>query len=220
MAPTYCTPADIAARLQLMNKDMTDRLTFDNSNTYPRLSEIEGWIEDAEDFIDDNTFLSWKEKTVLNEFYDNPGVKYQGRYYRMGVELYLENTDIRNITLLNVYHGGTWTDFVATKTLGQGPRDGDWWYHKQDGVIMLFVDWGMEDDPIEISYTYGKAIVPRQIKDACINLVAAKVLEAEDYVVQFPDNPNMINLDKKVKNFRDAAQRTIDNYRRSKSVQY
>ncbi len=94
MAVTYCQTTDVQRVLQIV--------AFSGSTT-PTTTQVESFINEAEDEIDNRTGHAWREVTVVNEFYDLIAYS-QVNHRQTGIPIFLRHRAIRT---LNSSEGGT-----------------------------------------------------------------------------------------------------------------
>lgn len=171
MAAIYATVAQIVSLLGIVDKD-GNRPTL-SANTIPTSTEIEEFIEDAESDIEEFCNAVWKEGTVTDEYHSTPTIHH--RRFRFGIQLQVRHQPIRSFTKIEVWDGTAWRDLVATGTLGSGPADGDYFINLKEGLLYLNSDYptAYYENNIRLTYTWGKATVPKAIRRATIFLASA-----------------------------------------------
>jgi hypothetical protein len=189
--PTYTTAAKIASLLQYTKNDPTSnkqiRFEFD-ATSLPTLDEVNEWILEAEDDIDDITRKSWRLNTLTRpEYHDYRSKQVYGRYVdRSGRRIYqirFNNQDIRTIDggegdKIEIWDGNQWIDFVAEKTLGQAMYEDDYYIDYGRNSIFLFNSFPIPgSNTIRLTYRWGLAIVPKSIQRICTWIVGADINE-------------------------------------------
>lgn len=89
MAVEYCEVTDVQRILQL-------GIAF-GAGTTPTSTQVEAFINRAEDEIDNRTGHAWREVTVTNEFYDLVAYS-QVNHRETGIPIYLRHRAIRTLT--------------------------------------------------------------------------------------------------------------------------
>ena len=217
MATTYCTSDDVANFLQLEN-------AFSSSTT-PTKSQVESWINEAEDLIDKLTNHAWREKKVENEYHDIPTriVEGQVRWWT-GLPIYLHHRKVRQFDSnqgdkLEIWNGGEWENWITNKTEG---RNKDFWVDYEDGIIYLRnITPYIWKKAVRVTYRYGETSVPNDIKRLCVMMVAKIILTNEDRsvvmiggeTVNIPYSGKVEILDKQIKEI-------LDRYREAVAVVY
>jgi len=185
----YATAANVGSFLNI---------TID-ANSDPTKDEVEGFIEEHEDFIDQQTGHAFRTITITREYHNFPMEGWQGRYYYAweGMAIHLKHREIRltaapNLKLdtaagdkLEVFDGSTWIDWTATRT---DARDGDFWVEPDRGILWIRTYANAPRKmSIRIIYRFGESAVPKDIRRATILLSAIDVTLAENTRVTFQD---------------------------------
>ena len=95
--PVYCTSADVFEFLQLgasSDSNFTGQTDF-SASTNPTQTTVEGWINESEDWIDQETMHAWRAVTVTKEQHHVHAPQYQRRD---GSEIKLLHRNIRTLT--------------------------------------------------------------------------------------------------------------------------
>lgn len=227
MTTTYCQAADVAAALQLMESDGSSRLTFDGDSK-PMLSEIDDWILEVEDWIDDYTLDSWRSISAEPETHRaERRSNVIGYGWPRSNIVYLRHNNITAMDnaqsdKLEVTISNDWVDILdPANGYEQGAvyGEGHFFVDTQKGRIYIYgVSVKVGPATIKVTYRYGYATVIRPIKRAAILLVSMRFLSGDDYINLFPDNPNNIALQSKHDNFEKEAYKLLDRYRRVISI--
>jgi len=195
MSVTYCEAQDVVNFLRLKDED-GQRLIIDDSNEHITKTEIEALILDTEAYIDDQTHHAWRSTSVADELYNCPFVRwgYHGYRYPLTAVLekpiFLKHRNIRgpfvaDTDKIEVWESSAYVDYVADKTEG---RDDDWWCDYAQGILYFVSSYPTRYlNAVKMTYRYGhETTVPRDIKKACIMLVAMDILATEGYSVLVP----------------------------------
>lgn len=208
MAVTYCTALQIAAFMQIDD--------FSGSTT-PTTTEVEDIINDNEDSIDQQTHHAFRAVTITNEYHDWPFPK---RYYRPdGIPVFLSHREIRltaGLVLdtaagdkLEVFDGANFIDWTASASFTEGRGD-DYWIEPDRGILwMRNTSFYPRQRSIRLTYRFGAASVPNDIRRATILLTAAFVLSNEDYSMKMPEGTDGIPHINKAENWRREAERIL-----------
>ena len=178
----YCTATDVARYLQL---DFTL-----GAGTTPTETDVEQNIIDAQDEIDRQTHHAWRESQVLNEFYNFPteGRTYSryglgGDLYTTGLKIDLRHRKIKDFDTnegdkLEIWNGTEYVDWITTKTEG---RADDFWIDQEQGMLYVryFYPFFIER-AIRLSYRFGDATVPNDIRKATAMLAAIDYISSDD----------------------------------------
>lgn len=219
---TYCQPSDIAAILQLMEKDGSSRVTFDDQSK-PTLSEIEDWIEEEEDWIDDYTLDSWRPVSIPKPEYHRGERRGNVIGYgepRAHVVYLTHNSIVKPLDsesgdTLEIAQNISWFDLLADGTEGDVYGHGDFFIDPDKGRIYIYgKDIKIGPGTIRVTYRHGQSSVIRPIKRACTLLTAMRFLSSDDYINLFPDNPNNIQLQAKYVSFKTEAYEKMNRHRR------
>jgi hypothetical protein len=195
MTVTYTTAANVASLMGVTTWDGTSD---------PTLTEVEAIINRWEDIIDRRTGHGWRTKTSLLEYFD---VDATTRDVDDQLSFKLANRSITTLTsgtdTLEVWTGGAWTDYLATKTEGRG---GDYWVDTTNGVLYLIDYPDSGDAKVRVQYRYGESAVPGDITDACTKLVAADLLAQDDRSFIVPEGGQNINMNEKARQWKTEAE--------------
>lgn len=169
----YCEVTDVQEEMQAE--------TAFSASTRPTLATIQKWIYSASDTIIQETGHAWHEVTVTDE-YHNIDTNYQ-YHLRAGVRIKLNHRKIREFSSasgdhLYVWDGSAYVDYLTDKTEG---RDNDYWVDYTNGVLYLTSYYQrVFEKPIKLTYRYGETSVPYDIRQACAQMVAERLLNFED----------------------------------------
>lgn len=211
MAVTYCADTDVQAVIQ--------KATAFGAGTTPTKTQVEGFINEAEDEIDQRTNHAWRSKIVTDEYYDIPtkgSRTHHFGYPHDGIPIYIRH---RNITTfvsgtdkIEVWNGSEWIEWVATKTEG---RANDYWMDNERGVLYLRLFWPhFLTKAVRLTYRYGEATVPKDIKKACSLIASIKVLQSDDRsaVLSETGDPTRMTYDNRVTQWQKEVDRIIKNH--------
>ncbi len=219
MATTYCTVQDLSSFLQLMVPDGKARKQF-TSGTDPAYDEVEAWINETEDYVDQYTHSAWRELTITDETHESKGYqKIQSRARVLAVIVHLQHRPIKVLSTgsgdkLEYFDGSNWRDLLLIATEGEGPGDSDFWVDLRKGKVYLQSYAPVRGSAtIRVTYRYGKTPVPNTIKRATLLLTAIQFLRADDYKREFPDNSQTFSVESKATSFRSEAHRIMDMYK-------
>lgn len=188
MTVTYCTADNVASLLRLVD---SAGVRFDpDGASDPTQSEIEGWINEAEDYIDEHTHHAWRSTVVTNETHD-----YHMRWDGFGdIE---HAVTLRNRAVLTFSHttdkielwnGSAWKDILDPANGCTEARDKDYWVDYQLGIIYLVAQRPlMGRGMVRVTYRYGETVVPGDIKRAAELFVGIQYLQSDFYRRGLPD---------------------------------
>ncbi len=178
MAVTYAQATDVQRIIQ--------GPTFSGSTT-PTTTQVEAFINAAEDQIDRDTRRAWRSVTVTDEYYNIPKVHnvghHQGHGHRRFIKIYLRHRHVKTFAgvsgdKLEIWDGSSDVDWIATKTEG---RADDFWVNYTDGILYVRMQHALyHEDGAKLTYRYGETTVPSDIKDATAMLAAVMVLGSDD----------------------------------------
>lgn len=174
MVVTYCAATDVQ---RVLNKP-----TAFSSSTTPTSTQVESFINEAEDEIDRRTQHAWKSTSVSNEYYDIPSYPVRLEGFTTGFEINLRHRKITTLATptdkLEVWNGSSWVDWVATKTEG---RANDYWLDLEQGKLFIKNFYlFFRRKGIRMTYRYGESSVPKDIQRAAAMLAAIQILRMED----------------------------------------
>lgn len=172
MSTTYCQDVDVRRILQ-------NTFAF-GTTTAPTKVDVEACINAAEDEIDKRTQHAWREITVTDEFYDLlvTNIDNQGS----GLPIGLRHRKIKAFDTakdkLEVWTGTSYEDWLDTKTEG---RNKDFWLDAERGILWLRYYFAFyRKMAVRLTYRYGEASVPYDIKDACAMMAAIIFIQNDD----------------------------------------
>lgn len=209
----YCTTADVFVFLQLgasSDVNFTGKTDF-NSTTNPTQTTVKSWIDESEDYIDQETMHSWRSTEVTKEQHHLEIPHYQ---LRDGSEIKLLHRNIRTLTvgvdLLEIWNGSIYEDYLTTRTEG---RNNDYWVNEQDGFIFIktYPAYLPRTFGVRVTYRYGDKVVPASIKRACVLFTAVHFLQSEDRSVLLPEGSSNISYDTKSEKWEKKAEKIIEN---------
>ena len=213
MAATYCLEKDIATKLNYKTGDA--RLVF-SSSTFPTLEEVTELIEQAETDIESKTNNSWKSKTKPDEYHDFDGCRYSGysKGYRSVYVFTLdEGAPIIAISKFEVLVNGTFVDYIATKTEGNGVFDEDYWIDKAAKKVYLHTNFPtIGYRQVRFTYTYGNTVVPKDIKKATILMVSIEVSEMRGDNVMRTEGENNFEFSNLMRSWKKQIKNIIDEH--------
>lgn len=183
----YATALQVTQRLNLTDQTGVQytALTIDNIVVPPK-AVIEEMIEEAELDIEKECGRAWRTITVSDwEYHDFSFRDYRRSRGTHGIrgrrerKIRLNFDFVSAITAFEILTGaGTWTDLVATGTLGVSPYDpdGDYFFQGRD-LYMLSTTPMYGRDNVRVKYTYGETVVPKDIRKACILIAASRIID-------------------------------------------
>ena len=203
----YCTSAQVFAFLQLATTGGLGGTDF-TTNTTPKKATVEEWIVEAEDEINQQTMNSWKTISVVDEIHT---IKNPTRYYE-GSQIFLEHRNITTFATptdkLEVWNGSTDEDYLITRTEG---RNSDYWVDEKLGVLWLrtYPRILSRTFDVKITYRFGEAAVPGDIRKACIRLAAIALIQSDDKSIVIPEGSQNIPLFEKTEIWQAQADKII-----------
>ena len=166
MATTYCTVADVADFLRVPI----------TATTTPNKTQVEKIILRKEEELDRRIGHTFgRNKTITKEIHDLP-LLYT---YGWGTPLFLQHRNCRDLDSaqgdkIEIWEGAasSYTDILNNTE----------WYEFEPVYGRLFLRGYifsiMRKNRVRVTYRYGDATVPDDIKDACIKLVAIDLLNS------------------------------------------
>lgn len=221
MVVTYCTAADVASLVNIIDPEDDSRLVFTTS-TFPKLAEVEQFINDAEDEIDQYIQHAYRSKSVSGEYHTLEGERYHNALkWINGVYVLVVQLEHREITtpvsgtdLFEFFNGDTWEDLIADYTKGDGSSEGDFWIDEELGAVYflgVFPTIGRRNT--RFTYRYGASSVPNDIRRACANLAASTIVASDVYFRAFPDNTPRWSFQTWADKFQTKAYKLLDKRR-------
>ena len=214
MAVEYCAVTDVQRMLAVA--------TPYSGSTNPTTTQVESFINEAEDTIDQQTQHAWRTVTVSNEFYDFP--TQVSTYARglsgsrggiNGIPIHLRHRKITTFASgtdkLEVWDGSSYVDWIATKTEG---RADDFWIDQEQGILYIryYYPYFIKK-AIRLTYRYGESTVPNDIQQATAMMAAIKIIMSDDRshnVIETGD-PTRQNYDQRISKWQADINRILRN---------
>ena len=215
--PSYCTANDVAAFLQVDD--------FSGSTT-PTSTDVEAFIDMAEGRIEELTNHAWstaKVRTVTDERARVQTVRSNAINVRGRIQL--AHYPILSLAgasgdTLKVWEGSTYVDYCDSangKDIGTSVTDvdGDMWVDTERGIIYIenYATHNMLNSSpagvdAYVSYEYGDATTPQDIKLATIYFTASTIAANDDLNLMQEADDSMDNATKSQK-FEDMAMKIL-----------
>ena len=200
MAVTYCTAAQVASFLNISTPD---------GSSDPTLTEVEGMINENEDYIDMVTGHAWRSVTVTDEIHSMENYAFN---ISDGVSISLHHRKITafqsGTDKIEIWDGSQDLDYVANKNEG---RDKDFWVDLTNGRV--FIKTFPRSLPrffgAKITYRYGESSVPGDIQKACKLLTAKDLVENDDKSLLLPEGSSNVPLLSKAERWLEEAEKII-----------
>ena len=181
MATFYCSVADVSDFLRIPI----------TSTTSPNKVQVEKLINRREEYLDRRIGHTFgRNKTITNENHDL-ALLYT---YGWGTPIFLQHRNCRDLSSadgdkIEVWNGagGNYTDILNDTQYYE--------FESTYGRLFLrgYLFSIMRKNRVRITYRYGDATVPDDIKDACIKLVARDILSTSFRMDTLPMGANAIN---------------------------
>jgi hypothetical protein len=210
----YCTANQIAAFLQVDD--------FSGSTT-PTTTDVESFIEMAEERIDQLTSHAWataRAKEVTEERVRIQRVRSNVINSRGRIQL--EHYPIIGLAsgtdALNVWDGSAYTEYVANKTGTNTVTDSvnkDWWVDTERGIVYIdnYATLNMMNSSPQgvdayVTYRYATASTPDDIKLATIYFTAAMIAMNDDLNLMQEGDDSMDNAARSQR-FEEMAMKVL-----------
>ena len=208
MTKDYTTSNDAVVQIKSM---------FSN-RTQPSKSDVEIFINEAEDYIDNRTKHGWREKTVTQEYHPIRTPVHT----LIGVPVVLNHRKIKTLSTssgdkIEIWNGSTWEDWLTTRSEG---RNSDFWMNYTDGILYVRAYYLIHTElACRVTYRYGEVTVPKDIQQACTLLASADVIESDNYTAKHPAGDlDNVPVETKAERWRRRAELLIDSYKEYVSV--
>jgi hypothetical protein len=155
---------------------------------------VEAWINEAEDFIDAQTNHAWRELTVTDEYHNYLGPS-DGIYHWKAI-IPLNHRCIKTLDpdkdKVEIWTPSGYVDLLDPANGYTQGADDDFDIDLVNGQL-LFISTRpyVTDHSIRITYRFGEATVPYDIREACTKKVAIRYLESEIYTATVPNGPSL-----------------------------
>jgi len=206
-SPEYCIVKDIADWLRINI----------NENTDPNIEMVNEFILVAQDIIDRRTAHSWRtEKQKRNEVHDVPDSLWD---YGQGIPVFLQHRMIK--TPFDATLGDKFEIWDGDEYIEQDVSANDNFLHFEEisGTYYIrgFFFTILKKKRFRITYRYGSdqenEIVPRDIRRACILLVAIDILSTDFQMSQIPyGGEGTISKRETVQNWKEMVNEIIDDH--------
>jgi hypothetical protein len=156
--------------------------------TTPTLATVQTMIKAAEDEIDKRLQTAWRLVKVTNEF----GMitnEQADPWWTSPPYVQLKHVPVRSFpsfiigattytSKLEVYNGGSYVDWAATKTEG---RASDYYLTPENGRIHLArgFPWYIYDNGVRSTYYFGHSTVPTWVNELCCMMVAVQIMRLD-----------------------------------------
>jgi hypothetical protein len=171
MATCYITTCDVGDFL---------RITI-SPTTSPTTAQVEKLIKRAEDRIDRRTGHAWRTITTT-EIFSLPllytfgwgtfiSLKHRNIKYKSGADTCFDSSAGDKLEIWNGSNG-TWTDYTLT------PGAYDIEYIKGEVYLRGFIFSILRQNRVRVTYRYGDAIIPNDIKDAVVKLTVIDLIRS------------------------------------------
>ena len=170
MAVTYCTSDQVAEYLQ--------RDDFSTITT-PKKTTVEDYIYRAEDEINRHTGTSWMPVTVTDEIHRmiyKPSRNIKTWRPQITLDYRPIVTLVADTDKIEVWNGGSWTEWVATKSEG---RNDDFWIDYANGIVFFEKGFPLHafNEGVKFTYRYGYSTVHKWVEELAVLMAAKNVIE-------------------------------------------
>jgi len=219
MATHYCAHADISAFLQVD--------AFHATDTTPTISQIESFINMAEERVDQLTDHAWhtsRAKAVTEERGRIQRVRSNSVNDRGRIQLkHYPILAMSGSDKLYIWDGGDYVEYIGSKT-GDDTittvTGKDYWVDKERGTIYLksYNQFNLVSDAPSgvtayVTYRYATAATPQDIKQATIYFSAATIVMNDDLNLMQEGDDSMDNSSKSQR-FEEMAMKLLKDGRR------
>lgn len=217
MVAEYCTVAQVTSQLGLVDQTGSKpvRQVLD-ADSNPSSTEIVEFIEDAQDYVDEEAQTAWRVVTITREKHSIYRQFRAGRNQSYSFQLnnrLCKDFDDAQGDELRIFDGDAFTEWLTTKTSGDAPGHEDYYFDFLRGRVYLNTSYpARRENNIEVTYRKGQTPVPNQIRRATILLAAANIVESGilDYErLNYGNDKSLSNLEKADK-WRDRATHLIE----------
>lgn len=198
----YCSVSDVARMLQISSFTTSSKPTY---------AQVESFILEAQEIVDQATNHAWRERVVTEEFLDFDDIPIYDR--GAGIRVPLKHRTIRSLSsgsgdTLEVWNGNSYENYLSSKTQG---RDDDYWLDYRQGVLFLKrTSPHIKTKKINITYRYGESQVPKDIQKATALIVAKTLLVNEDRSSRMVEGEGgQMVYDSRYQKFQDEIDRIL-----------
>jgi hypothetical protein len=197
---TYCSVADVSDFLRVPI----------TATTTPNKTQVEKLIVRKEEELDRRIGHTFgRNKTISNEVHSLPLIY----SYGWGTPIYLQHRNCRDfnsasgdkIEIWKGAGGNDWEDITA--------QSGWWQFEPTYGRLFLrgFLFSILRDYRVKVTYRYGDASVPDDVKDACIKLVARDVLTTSFRLDILPIGGDTLSWNDMIGYWKEDIEQCIEN---------
>ena len=209
--PVYCDSDDVARILQKESPFFT--------TSTPSSTDVNEFIVESQDEIDQRTNNAWRPTFVTDEFYDIP-LDYSPEFYGYnsgtGIRIFLRKRNIKTANpnvgdKLEVWNGSDYDDWLSDKTEG---RANDFWFDYNQGDLFMRYYWAyFRRKALRLSYRFGEETVPADIRKAAALMTAIKILQNDDrsMVLNETGDPTRLGYDVRISQWKKEIDRILTN---------
>ena len=211
MTTTYCASKDVA-QLTWRNGDGSDF----SASTNPTKAFVDDLINAGEDEIDATTRHSWRSTLVSDEYRNyliDWSMARRSWWYRG--RAYLRHRNIRGFVSgthkIEIFDGAAWIDLISgSYTEG---RASDYWIDYEQGIIYFVNTYPYEiDQGVRVTYAYGAATAPGDIKMCCAKMAAIDLVMQDDRSIMVVEGSDNVRQPSKIEIWQASVERTLDKY--------
>lgn len=235
----YCTPQDIVDFFEKYDAfldhgevlttsgdveqeaDVSESEIEEIGPTDPTKTHVERRIGAASNWIDNYTGHAWRPRQMKGEMI-TLGSTY---YWQAGTPMKLVHRDI--VTPLDpaegdelkIWDGSEYENWLEDDDMTEG-RDGDYWVNEAEGMLYIYRRrlWFRRHKEIEVSYRFGKDVVPPTVRDVCARRTAAHYLQAQQYRVTTPGNEETPDPQQVAEDWKDQCKTELKEFKEVRSV--
>lgn len=207
MVVTYSTAALVSGLLQIDDFSGT---------TTPTQTEVEAFINRAEDYIDEYTNKAWRATTIAREQHSFWPYNLYRLYYPPRVHLkhpFVKTFSGASGDKLEVFEGTSYTDWIADAGHTEGRGTGDFFVNYEDGVIYFEKKFPLiwRPDQVRVTYRYGETTVPKWVEDVATKMAAMDVLlRWQEFPGGGQDIPTMVDHAEVIRMWREDVAKVLD----------
>lgn len=205
-----------------------------STTTKPTLDQVNKLIDQTSAYVDRYTKHAFCPRSAGPEYYNYnghgfqyirgavgyAGVSWSTTFSGAGMDgrgiydptdrgrLYLRHRALISLDELKIWDGQAEEDWLATKTQGRGS---DFTIFNADGMLMFGDSYPLRRAKvIKVKYTWGEQEVPKDVEEAAMYLVAAKIIQSDDRSVLIPEGTSNIPLARKAELWREWAMEILN----------
>lgn len=227
----YCDPDDVSVFFDKFSGPDGDPMFSDGfgPQTNPSEAEVIMLIEEATEWIEEETGHAWRPKRVKNELFDLGGTY----YFRAGTPFQLMHRNVRDLDYekgdrVELFEGERaddphedgWKEWLSSDEHTLGRNSGDFWLDSENGVLYVYKARWFWDRyrHLRVTYRYGKEQVPATIRNCAAKYAAAELLRSQQFRVTTPGAEEAPDPTGVAESWEEQCRQRLERYKEVRSI--